>query len=56
MTLVEDAGIVQSGVDASSAHDISSYSGGQGEWVALLAYVAGGSVVAKTSNDGKAYT
>lgn len=56
MTLVEDAGVIQAGVDASSHHDISSYSGGQGEWVALLAYVAGGSVVAKTSNDGKAYT
>lgn len=56
MTMVEDAGIIQSGVDASSAHDISSYSGGQGEWVALLAYVVGGSIVAKTSNDGKAYT
>lgn len=56
MTLTEDIGVIQSGVDASSEHDISSYSGGLGEWVQVLVYVAGGSIIAKTSNDGKAYT
>lgn len=56
MNLVEDIGIIQGSVDADSRHDLSSYSGGQGEWVMLLTYVAGGAIVAKTSHDGKVYS
>lgn len=55
MNLIEDIGIIQSGVDADSRHDLSSYSGGQGEWVMILTYVAGGAVIAKVSNDGKVF-
>ena len=54
--LVEDIGIIQGSVDADSRHDVSSYSGGQGEWVMMLTYVAGGAIIAKASNDGKSFS
>lgn len=38
--------------DASSRFDLTSYSGGSGQWVGMLTYITGGNVTVKTSLDG----